>query len=72
MGVTTGIVAFENKETGARIEGVYIADTGISWMVKPEGKPVQALLKSEWWSVPVVFKEFEDIFRLVEGGLRRG
>ena len=41
-------VAFENSATGARLEGEFIADTGPTWMMKPAGKPVQVLQKSEW------------------------
>jgi phytoene dehydrogenase-like protein len=67
MSITSGIVAFVNQANGSRIEGTYVADTGISWLIKPEGHPVQALLKTEWASVPVEYTPIEDIFRLIEG-----
>lgn len=44
-------VSFVNKETGARIDGEFIADTGPTWMVKPANKPVQVLTKADWESV---------------------
>lgn len=44
-------VSFVNKETGARIDGEFIADTGPTWMVKPANKPVQVLSKTDWESV---------------------
>jgi hypothetical protein len=67
MSITSGIVAFENKTTGTRIEGSFVADTGISWLVKAEGRPVQALLKTEWVPIPVTFDPSEEILRLIEG-----
>jgi hypothetical protein len=61
-------VAFENNATGARIEGEFVADTGVSWMLKPTNKPVQALAKTEWSSVAPASQRgyFDDIF----GGMR--
>lgn len=44
-------VAFESNANGARLEGEFVADTGVAWMVKPAGRPVQVLQKSEWTSV---------------------
>lgn len=57
-------VAFENKATGARLEGEFVADTGVSWMMKPAGKPVQVLQKSEWDSaVPAAQgSSYDDLF----------
>lgn len=55
-------VAFTNNATGAYLEGTYIADTGPTWMVKPDGKPVQVILKAEWTSVQVRRADFGDIF----------
>lgn len=62
-------VAFENKASGARLEGEFIADTGISWMVKPAGRPVQVLQKSEWDSVAPSAQRtnYDDIFNLFGG-----
>lgn len=57
-------VAFVSNVNGARIEGEFVADTGISWMVKPAGKPVQALQKTEWTSVAPAFQRssYDDLF----------
>lgn len=55
-------VSFVNNATGARLDGEFIADTGPTWMMKPKGKPVQALLKSEWTSAPTRTDDFSDIF----------
>lgn len=63
-------VAFANNINGARIDGQFIADTGPTWMVKPEGKPVQVLKKSEWTSIPANNGGFDDIFGAFFGGRR--
>lgn len=65
-------VAFESNITGARIEGEFVADTGTSWMLKPAGKPVQALSKTEWSSVAPASQRgrFDDIFDDIFGGMR--
>lgn len=57
-------VAFVNNASGARLEGEFVADSGVSWMVKPAGKPVQVLAKSEWTSAApsAPRSPFEDIF----------
>lgn len=61
-------VAFEHGATGARLEGEFVADTGPTWMVKPAGKPVQVLQKSEWQSVaPTSQGPFDDIFSMFGG-----
>ena len=56
--------AFINNESGARLEGEFIADTGPTWMIKPANKPVQVLLKSEWTSAAFTSPQggFGDIF----------
>lgn len=53
-------VAFVNEASGARLEGEFIADTGPTWMVKPQGKPVQVLQKSEWISAPTQSSGLDD------------
>lgn len=65
-------VAFENKGTGARLEGEFVADTGVSWMIKPAGKPVQVLSKTEWDSAAPAASGggYEDIFSSMFGGRR--
>ncbi|WP_406245882.1 hypothetical protein ACI7YT_12640 [Microbacterium sp. M] len=65
-------VAFESNANGARLEGEFVADTGIAWMVKPAGRPIQVLQKSEWTSVaPSTSKpNFDDIFDMFKGGRR--
>lgn len=62
-------VAFENNASGARLEGEFIADTGPTWMMKPAGKPVQALLKTEWTSVTPTRSrtDYQDIFDMFGG-----
>ncbi|MDF2506345.1 MAG: hypothetical protein K0Q52_204 [Microbacterium sp.] len=45
-------VSFEHNTSGARVEGEYIADTGIAWMVKAGNLPVLVLSQDEWSSVP--------------------
>jgi len=54
-------VAFVNNESGAQIEGEFIADTGPTWMMKPSGKPVQVLQKTEWTSKPTT-PGYGDVF----------
>lgn len=51
MTTTFAKVAFINKATGARLEGEHIADTGPTWLIKPDGRPALAILKAEWESV---------------------
>lgn len=62
-------VAFVNNASGARLEGEFVADTGISWMVKPAGKPVQVLQKSEWTSAAPAGRRtnYDNIFDLFGG-----
>lgn len=62
-------VAFENNASGARLEGEFVADTGIAWMVKPAGKPVQTLSKSEWTSAAPTARRFpwDDAFSTFGG-----
>ena len=62
-------VAFENNATGARLEGEFIADTGPTWMMKPAGKPVQVLQKSEWTSVAPsgLRTNYDDLFSMFGG-----
>lgn len=54
--------AFQNKTTGARLEGEFIADTGPTWMIKPAGHPVAVLAKSEWDSVAPTRGAFDNDF----------
>jgi hypothetical protein len=61
--VTFAKVAFENRSSGARLEGEFIADTGPTWLVKPTNKPVQVLQKTEWDSVPIsLLGSLENLF----------
>lgn len=64
-------VAFVNNASGARLEGEFVADTGIAWMVKPVGKPVQVLQKSDWTSAAPANRRgnYDDIFSMF-GGVR--
>lgn len=62
-------VAFVNNASGARIEGEFIADTGPTWMVKPVGKAVQVLPKSEWQSAAPSNNAVDDLLSMFGGRL---
>ena len=62
-------VAFENRATGARLEGEFIADTGPTWLMKPHGHAVQALNKTEWTSTaPAPRRNYDNLFNDIFGG----
>jgi hypothetical protein len=63
-------VAFRSRVNGARLDGEFIADTGVAWLVKPDGNyPVYTVQRNEWDSVEPAparghrTSAFDDLFR---------